>query len=151
MTSAAQKIDVRYVIVCDDIRKEDNGKSILIGVYTEAILVNQSPAKLGLSFRIEVMPPSAGNFVVEFRLIGHPKDVQIFTTKVNLVFPRSELRGVGLTGIPITLQVPSRLSLQWKQDGYEWETIKEIGVKQQSPAWSPALAYKHDELNPRHH
>jgi hypothetical protein len=30
-------IKIRYVLLCDDVRTEDNGKHILIGLYTEGI------------------------------------------------------------------------------------------------------------------
>lgn len=40
-------IDIKSVVVCDDIRTEDNNKKLLIGVYTGAVIVNDIPAVLG--------------------------------------------------------------------------------------------------------
>lgn len=47
---------VRSVIVCDDIRMENTGKEILIGVYTSGInFVGQPPGRLiKLCFRLDV-------------------------------------------------------------------------------------------------
>jgi hypothetical protein len=36
-------ITARYIIVCDDFRREDNGKFILIGIYTPDMVVPQIP------------------------------------------------------------------------------------------------------------
>lgn len=39
----AKTYTVRSVIICDDVRKENNGKEILIGVYNEAVVVPTIP------------------------------------------------------------------------------------------------------------
>ena len=42
-------VKLDYAILCDDIRKEDNGKMMLIGIYSGDILVPTFPSKLPLS------------------------------------------------------------------------------------------------------
>jgi hypothetical protein len=50
----AGRAKIRSVILCDDIRREDNGKEILIGVYNGVILFPKFPAVLRqLILRIE--------------------------------------------------------------------------------------------------
>ena len=44
---------VESVLLCDDIRREDNGKAILIGVYSGDIVVPQFPAVLRLSLWLQ--------------------------------------------------------------------------------------------------
>lgn len=39
-------IKVEYTIICDEVRREDNGKMIIIGVYFGAIVVAQIPLVL---------------------------------------------------------------------------------------------------------
>jgi hypothetical protein len=34
---------IHSVLICDDVRKEDNGKEILIGVYTNKLMTNTPP------------------------------------------------------------------------------------------------------------
>lgn len=41
------------LLLCDDIRKEDNGKAIIIGVYTGDIVVPKFPAALMLSIWLQ--------------------------------------------------------------------------------------------------
>jgi len=46
-------LHVKYVIVCDDIREEKSNKAILIGVYSERVIVKALPTLLPkLAFRI---------------------------------------------------------------------------------------------------
>jgi len=45
-------LKINSVIVCDDIRNEDNGKSIIIGTYTGDIVLQTIPSNLQLSFWI---------------------------------------------------------------------------------------------------
>jgi hypothetical protein len=39
-------ITSKYTIVCDDVRREDNGKLILLGVYADKMIVAQFPITL---------------------------------------------------------------------------------------------------------
>jgi len=44
---------VKSVIICDDVRRETNGKEILIGVYNDTLLFSDVPALMGkVSFRV---------------------------------------------------------------------------------------------------
>jgi len=61
-------IDVIAAIVCDDVRKEINGKDILVGVYSGGILLNRTPAELGLSFWFLYRPRNTGSAKVELRV-----------------------------------------------------------------------------------
>ena len=44
MSAGKPEFKVRYGIVCDDLRIEDNGKQILIGIYNGGIVLNSFPA-----------------------------------------------------------------------------------------------------------
>lgn len=47
------KPKVRYVIVCEDVRQENNGKEILIGVYGDSIRLSRTPTTMrSLAFKI---------------------------------------------------------------------------------------------------
>jgi len=56
-----KSIEVKAVIICDDIRKEVNGKAILIGVFATDILVFKLPATIGLSFWFECFTKEHAN------------------------------------------------------------------------------------------
>lgn len=48
------QIEPFNVIFCDDIRRESNGKEILIGVYSSDILIPSVPTVLGISLWIQI-------------------------------------------------------------------------------------------------
>jgi hypothetical protein len=56
-------ITARYILLCDDVRREDNGKFILIGMYTPDMVVQQIPFVLPtLSFFLNLESDRPGNF-----------------------------------------------------------------------------------------
>ncbi len=62
-------ITSRYVLVCDEVRKEDNGKLIIIGLYTPNILIPQLPFTFpSLTFFNAFESSQAGRFQFSARL-----------------------------------------------------------------------------------
>src|SRR5437868_13449570 len=46
---------VRYVLICEDIRKEENGKLFIIGAYNDVIILSTVPTHfLSLCFKINI-------------------------------------------------------------------------------------------------
>jgi hypothetical protein len=45
----ATKIDIDFAFICDEVRREDNGKLLIIGVYTNDIIVMNFPVNLLLA------------------------------------------------------------------------------------------------------
>ncbi len=59
----------KYTLVCDEIRREDNGKFIVIGLYTPGITFPQFPAQLvKLIFFSCFEPTTTGTWDLDFRL-----------------------------------------------------------------------------------
>jgi hypothetical protein len=59
----------KYTIICDDVRREDNGKMMLIGVYNDKIVVPQIPFQLPtLTFFIALDADRPGNWMMKFRI-----------------------------------------------------------------------------------
>ena len=60
----------KYTLMCDDARREDNGKIILIGLYMDAIVVNQLPFILPqLTFFSVLDADRPGHWSAEFTLV----------------------------------------------------------------------------------
>ena len=59
-------------VFCDEIRREDNGKAILIGVYTDDLVPGTMPARFPLSVWIKAKGLDVGNhpFSVKFAFPG---------------------------------------------------------------------------------
>lgn len=58
---------LRATLICDDVRREDNGKLLFVGVYTPDIAVSQLPASLPLS-AFQLWESDSGG-IHEFRLL----------------------------------------------------------------------------------
>ena len=62
-------------IICDEVRVEDTGKHIIIGVYSESIAVSDFPANLLLSFWIQFYVDRDGEIDIELRILSNKKQV----------------------------------------------------------------------------
>jgi hypothetical protein len=71
--------NVRFVIICDDIRQEVSGKEILIGVYNDAILCPAFPIVIQkLIVRVSVSAPIGSIFKVFKVALADSKDHKLF-------------------------------------------------------------------------
>jgi hypothetical protein len=121
-------IAVKTVVVCDEVRREDNGKDILIGVYSAGALVAQFPAPLQFTFWIQFKGTGMGEVTIQFRLMGG-EDVKFAEGKVQMTLLREGLGAIAIGPLPLILQVPTPLALQMKQaTDVDWHTIEEIPV-----------------------
>src|SRR2546426_965311 len=114
-------LKIKNAVVCDDIRREDNGKELLIGVYSGGIVVPQFPAPLVLAYWVQFdAPKPADNVDVEFRLLGGP-ETQFFSGRTGIKPLRAGPGSMALGQAPVFLQIPSTLTLQLKQADSDWE------------------------------
>jgi len=65
----AMALSLRATLLCDDVRREDNGKLLFVGVYTPGIRVARLPASIPLcAFQIwEVDTPGVHQFRLQLR------------------------------------------------------------------------------------
>jgi hypothetical protein len=62
-------ISAKYVLVCDDVRREDNGKLIILGLYLPDMCVSQIPFPIPiLTFLMNLESDRPGNFPFQFKL-----------------------------------------------------------------------------------
>ena len=58
-----------YTVMCDQVRREDNGKFLLVGVYSDAILFNSFPSTVtGLAFFVKISFEIPGTYGMKMRL-----------------------------------------------------------------------------------
>jgi len=118
---------VRFGALCDDVRREDNGKLIFLGVYGESVLVASFPARLRLANPVwfELKEPYNGNIWSQVLL----DDEKI----MEGVGPAEMGAGNPLITIqPIPIQVPREgmlsFQLKFSEDG-EWQTTVTIPIR----------------------
>lgn len=99
---------IKHTIICDEVRKEDNGKRIIIGVYTNSILVPEFPFTLPtLTFFTFAATSDKGIFPFEaslelpqqdkpsFKALGKMQVREIGDTQYTLRFHNVTLEGPG--------------------------------------------------------
>lgn len=130
MKKTEATIEPRYAIVCDDIRREDNGKQIMIGVYTGDILVNTFPSNINLSFWIHLAVIEAGSAEIEVRVVLEPDDLEVFKMSSKLESDKPDpFTVLAFGGIGMTFKQEGHLSLQMRQLENDWQEINRTLVK----------------------
>ena len=122
----ALKVDL--ALICDDVRREDNGKLIIIGVYNRNIQVPKLPATLILSSVVRLVATEATDIDVEFQYLmaGEPKA----STKGHLKVTEAGPSLLNLPPLPIVdIRSECDLEFQWRFGPDDtWETIYSIPV-----------------------
>jgi hypothetical protein len=111
-------IDIRTVIVCDDIRREWNGKAMVIGIYTGDIILATFPTNLSLSFWMQGKPLASGEHQMEFRVRVNEESPFEMKGALNIVAPESDAI-IAFVGVPTVIPAPGALLLAVK-DGDRW-------------------------------
>lgn len=124
--------DISSVVLCDEVRQENNGKHILIGVYIHAVLVEDFPANLLLSVWIELKPKEVGNFTGQIRVIKDDESV-LLRGKSQITVENLDPTSAQYSRLPLEFQAGGDYFFQWKWGDNEWETVKEFTV-QKRPA-----------------
>jgi hypothetical protein len=77
---------VRSVIICDDVRREDNGKEILIGVYNDKIVIDRQPPFLLPTLCVRfVMKIDSGEHKIDLSITGPDRnEIVKLTTNINV-------------------------------------------------------------------
>ncbi|WP_135507511.1 DUF6941 family protein [Roseovarius aestuariivivens] len=114
-------------IFCDDIRREDNGKLLIIGAYGGNIIVNKLPVQLRLSIWIRAtdLPESPSPGLIKISVNAeqvHQIDIS------DRAQDDTGLTQFLLIGVPIDLEAPSRITVELKIDDDKTERRAEIEV-----------------------
>ena len=123
---------VAAALVCDDVRIEDTGKHILIGVYTGGVRLKEAPVQLRMAFWILFEHDAeTAEFETEFRLeVPETKPSPVLHASI---FPQSQISSAVIFNVPgVPLGEPGELRLMFRETGKRWKAIikKEIIVDQ---------------------
>jgi len=121
-------LSIKAGIICEDVRKEENGKFIIIGAFATDIVVQSFPTSLLLTFLLigEAAEPFDG--MIEFR---------IWYDNVERVQGRGGLKGQVAGGVllPIpnilleNLASPGTIKFEIKVAGDNWNTVCSIPLR----------------------
>jgi hypothetical protein len=123
-----EHLRVNFGVICDEVRREDNGKLLFIGVYSSSIVVQAAPATLVLWIAVNMKVEEAGEFPVEIRALYNDETIQSGKGAVKFDIP-----GVHFSAIPNILikdiQKEGMLEFRIRFGGEEeWQTAAYIPV-----------------------
>lgn len=119
--------EIVNALVCEDVRREVNGKEILIGVYGNAIVVPSFPVDLNLMFWFQARAPQGDH---ELRLrIANMSDAVFLEASMNAhVEAPDELASLAV-GTVIQAQGETAIRFQGRGSDSDWTTIVEIPIR----------------------
>jgi hypothetical protein len=139
---AVTKIDIEFAFICDEVRREDSGKLLIIGVYTYDILVINFPVSLVLtvvvSFNIDA--PIETDFELK---VSHNGKV-MGGGKGHFNLQKSTI--IGLPKIPLqNISGPGELKFEIRFGDGAWQTLRKTPISSANvsppPFWqSPPAA-----------
>lgn len=127
MTNADTPLQVISAIICDDVRREINGKDILIGVFGSGMKIGAIPSLVSLSFWLELYA-TAGSHELTLRMID-PNGATVFQTPTNKVETKIDgFNHSAIVGAPIQISLTGDFKLQINTQSGEWQTIRTLNI-----------------------
>lgn len=137
MPKPHQKFNLKQVVVCDDIRREDSGKFILIGVYPEGIALPKIPETLFLSLWLDFQLKLIQETTLEVKITGDAlNDNELIFKPIH--FSEKEMLNqelnvpVILTKIKLAVERTGQFSIYYCHDGNTWKLATKINIVQQT-------------------
>ena len=131
---SAPEVKILSAVVCDDVRVENNGKELLIGVYSGAITVHLLPSlPLPLRCWVNLVMEGPCKINLQFRATDHD-NIELYKSGLETGTDDE----VGMGSIPLgpiiyTLRDPEgSLSIDYKEEDGEWTNIITKSVRYQS-------------------
>jgi hypothetical protein len=122
----SDNVTVKSGIVCDLIRKEDNGKLIFIGVYAASIVAQAFPATFVLSCVALLDASNTGDFPIEFETLMDGKSQGVGTGTIGV--SRTGMSLLPFQNIVLNNTSPGTLMFRMRELNKNWQTVVEIPV-----------------------
>ncbi len=119
-------------ILCDEVRREDTGKFLFIGVYTNDILVRRFPINISLTLWVHLSAPGTEKVGMEIRIRekGKPQiDLSKGTGNLTVENPDKDLF-ISFPTTTVGIAEPTTLVFEIKPHTGRWKKAIEIPVVQ---------------------
>jgi len=136
-------ISLKYAIMCDEVRREDNGKLLILGVYNDVMISPAFPFNLpGLTFFMKLDCDRPGSWSVRMRLEHLESGEKLFEALGALEFQKP---GPGLNPIrlpPIQFRSPGVYNFVMEPEGQQpilYEFTVAMNLRQSPSAGVPGI------------
>lgn len=123
-----EDVKIRFAALCDDSRREDNGKMIFIGMYSQSIIARALPlmAPFCLALWMQAEHDEQGH--LEFRILFGDEQEEIASGRGNIAVGAGETV-TGIKPIPINVEREGLLRVQLKFGAGEWRNAVSLPLK----------------------
>jgi hypothetical protein len=117
-----------HCVVCDDVRNEANGKTIVIGAYTAGLTLGRIPDDIFCCLWVSVIWSGEGELPVEFRVLN-PSNRLAGGSKATY---RSIYRGyestITLRNLRVHVDSEGTYDIQARSFNQEWESLRRLPI-----------------------
>ena len=119
------------VIICDDIRQEDNQKHILIGVYSNDIVVRTLPSNILIGIYIIAETTGVGTVPIEILLEITGSEYKTILKGAVEILKKTNTKqttGIPVPRLPVSIEKDCELTVKLKQYEDDWKVIRTIPI-----------------------
>ena len=121
MPEKRTQVQLINAILCDDHRREDNGKVILIGIYTGDIVVSNIPANILLRVWLNFRTEGTGGEDISVRIVdGESGLLTGIDGRIDNVSGEEDYISLVTPKLPLSFDEEGTIVVQWKSGESDW-------------------------------
>ena len=132
MNTAPPPKKIEYAIVCDDVRREDNGKLIIIGAYASDILIPSRSPNLRLTILIAVRSEIKHQSLVKIRVMQDGKQIFEMKEELEIFVAAQDISSIVIAAIPIAAEIGKTLDFQVRFDQGRFRSACKLNVREKA-------------------
>lgn len=118
-------ITFKHGVVCDDIRQENNGKFLIIGMYSGSLVPPKLPYATQVAFGIWAIVSEAGPYNCKFELVLEPDHSPVARAESEFFMPDGERNMfIPLPRLPLNIGGPGYIVVKETLTGQEVVRLK---------------------------
>jgi len=121
---------IKFGILCEDIRREDNGKLIILGMYGRNIEISQFPATLAITVLLAMHADAPGSSRLE--VVAYFNDIELRKASGSVNFDGKGGALLSLPPLPFSIENEGELRFQARLDEGEWSEIWKGPIEKRS-------------------
>lgn len=113
--------------LCDEIRKEDNGKLLAFGIYSSNITLGEFPVELGVTLAFRMKAKKLGTTNFKIRALFNGEELMQIHATLDVLISRWDLSPTPRFGIK--LSEPGELEFQVCEADSGWKSLMTLPVE----------------------
>lgn len=127
MAISFPSVDVEYALVCEGVRREDNGKLFAYGIYGNNVLLREFPASVGFCLLMRIKPKRTGTFDLNVRVTLDDETLAEMRGKIESADASSETTPTPV--LPVQITKPGVLEFSLSEVEGTWVSLVAMPVE----------------------